>query len=60
LDWCEKNRKKGTPAQLKEALGAAKVTEMAAELGTDEAALLEGMTEAAPQIVDESNPEGSL
>ena len=49
-----------TPAQLKEALGAAKVTEMATELGTNEEALLEGMTEATPQIVDESTPEGSL
>ena len=32
----------------------------AAELGTNEEALLEGMPEAIPQIVDESTPKGSL
>jgi len=37
-----------------------KVTEIAAELGTNEEALLEGMTEAIPQIVDESTTNGSL
>ena len=37
-----------------------KVTEIAAELGTNEEALLEGMPEAIPQIVDESTPKGSL
>lgn len=46
--------------QLKDVLGAEKVTAAAAELGTDEGSLLSGLTDALPQLVDKASSGGSL
>jgi len=46
--------------QLKDVLGADKISAAAAELGTDEGSLLEGLREAVPQMVDKSSSGGSL
>jgi len=46
--------------QLKDVLGAEKVTEAAAQLGTDEGSLLDGLKDAIPQMVDKSSSGGSL
>ena len=46
--------------QLKEVLGAEKITEAAAELGTDEDSLLGGLQDALPQLVDKASSGGSL
>ena len=46
--------------QLKEVLGADKVTAAAAELGTDEGSLLDTLKDAVPQMVDKSSSGGSL
>ena len=46
--------------QLKDVLGADKISAAAAQLGTDEGSLLEGLREAVPQMVDKSSSGGSL
>jgi len=46
--------------QLKDVLGAEKVSQAAAELGTDEGSLLDGLKDAIPQMVDQSSQGGSL
>lgn len=46
--------------QLKEVLGAEKVANAAAELGTDEGSLLDTLKDAVPQMVDKSSSGGSL
>lgn len=49
-----------SPDQLKEVLGSEKITEAAAELGTDEDSLLAGLKDALPGLVDKSSSGGSL
>lgn len=49
-----------SPDQLKEVLGAEKVSAAAAELGTDEGSLLDSLKDALPQMVDKSSSGGSL
>jgi len=46
--------------QLKDVLGGDKISEAAAQLGTDEGSLLESLREAIPQMVDKSSSGGSL
>lgn len=46
--------------QLKDVLGADKVTEAAAKLGTDEGSLLDSLKGAIPQVVDKASSGGSL
>lgn len=46
--------------QLKDVLGGEKVAAAAAELGTDEGSLLDGLKDAIPQMVDQSSKGGSL
>ena len=46
--------------QLKDVLGAEKVSQAAAELGTDEGSLLDGLKDAIPQMVDQGSSGGSL
>lgn len=46
--------------QLKEVLGAEKVSAAAAELGTDEGSLLDSLKDAIPQMVDQGSSGGSL
>ncbi len=46
--------------QLKEVLDSEKVSQAAAELGTDENTLLESLKDAIPQMVDKSSNGGSL
>ena len=46
--------------QVKEVLGADKVAEAAAKLGTDEGSLLEGLKDSLPQLVDKASSGGSL
>ena len=46
--------------QLKDVLGGDKVSEAAAQLGTDEGSLLESLKDALPQVIDKSSSGGSL
>jgi len=46
--------------QLKDVLGQEKIAEAAAQLGTDEGSLLDGLKDALPQMVDKSSSGGSL
>lgn len=46
--------------QIKEVLGQEKIQAAAAELGTDEGSLLDGLKDAIPQMVDKSSSGGSL
>ena len=46
--------------QLKDVLGGEKISQAAAELGTDEGSLLAGLQDAIPQMVDKSSSGGSL
>lgn len=46
--------------QLKDVLGGDKIAVAAAELGTDEGSLLDGLKDAIPQMVDKSSNGGSL
>ncbi len=46
--------------QVQEVLGQESITKAAAEMGTDEGSLLEGLKEALPQMVDKSSSGGSL
>jgi len=47
-------------SQLKDVLGADKITAAAAQLGTDEGSLLDSLKDAVPQMVDKSSSGGSL
>ena len=47
-------------SQIRDAVGGDKITEAAAQLGTDENSLLAGLTRALPQMVDRSSSGGSL
>jgi len=46
--------------QLKGVLGSEKITQAAAQLGTNENALLDGLKDALPQLIDKSSSGGSL
>lgn len=46
--------------QLKDVIGADKISAAAAQLGSDEGSLLSGLTDALPQMVDQSSKGGSL
>jgi len=46
--------------QLKDVLGGEQVAAAAAQLGTDEGSLLDGLKDAIPQMVDKSSSGGSL
>ncbi len=46
--------------QVKELFGSEKVSEIASQLNTDEGSVLEGLSEALPQILDKSSSGGSL
>ncbi len=46
--------------QVRELVGGSKISEMAAQLNTDEGSLLDGLKDALPQIVDKSSSGGSL
>ena len=45
---------------VKELFGSEKISAMAAQLNTDEGSVLDGLSEALPQIVDKSSSGGSL
>ncbi len=45
---------------VKELFGSNKISEMASQLNTDEGSILDGLSEALPQIVDKSSSGGSL
>ena len=47
-------------SQVRDAIGSDKISEAAAQLGTDENSLLAGLTQALPQMVDRSSSGGSL
>jgi uncharacterized protein YidB (DUF937 family) len=47
-------------SQVRDVIGSDKITEAAAQLGTDENALLTGLTKALPEMVDRSSSGGSL
>ncbi len=46
--------------KVKELFGSEKISEMASKLNTDEGSVLDGLSEALPQIVDKSSSGGSL
>ena len=46
--------------QLKDVLGADQVSAAAAQLGTDEGSLLDGLKDALPQLIDKASSGGSL
>ena len=46
--------------QVRDVIGSDKISEAAAQLGTDENSLLAGLTQALPQMVDRSSSGGSL
>lgn len=46
--------------QLKDVLGSDKISAAAAQLGTDEGSLLDGLKDALPQMIDKSSSGGSL
>jgi len=46
--------------QLKDVLGGDKISAAAAQLGTDEGSLLDGLKDAIPQMVDQGSSGGSL
>lgn len=46
--------------QVRDLVGGDRLTEAAAQLGTDEGSLLTGLAEALPQMVDRSSSGGSL
>ena len=47
-------------SQLKDVIGADKISAAAAQLGADEGSLLDGLKDALPQMVDKSSKGGSL
>jgi uncharacterized protein YidB (DUF937 family) len=46
--------------QVRQVVGDARISQAAAELGTDEDALLGGLSEVLPQMIDKSSSGGSL
>ena len=46
--------------QVKQVIGDGKISQAAAELGTDEGSLLSGLSQALPQMIDKSSSGGSL
>ena len=46
--------------QVKQVIGDGKISQAAAELGTDEGSLLSGLSQALPQMIDKSSNGGSL
>lgn len=46
--------------QVQEVLGQESIAKAAAEMGTDEGSLIDGLKEALPQMVDKSSSGGSL
>lgn len=46
--------------QVKQVIGDTRISEAAAELGTDEGSLLSGLSQALPQMIDKSSSGGSL
>ena len=46
--------------QVKQVIGDDKISQAAAELGTDEGSLLNGLSQALPQMIDKSSSGGSL
>lgn len=46
--------------QVKELFGSEKISQVASQLGTDEGAVLNGLSEALPQVVDKSSSGGNL
>lgn len=49
-----------SPEQLQEVVGADKIRELASQFGSDESSLLSGLSEALPQVIDQSSSGGSL
>jgi uncharacterized protein YidB (DUF937 family) len=49
-----------SPDQVREVVGSDKIAQMAAQIGSDEDSLLDGLKDALPQIVDKSSSGGSL
>lgn len=49
-----------SPDQLESVLGKEQVAAAAAKLGTDQGALLDGLKDALPQIIDKASSGGSL
>ncbi len=47
-------------AQVKELFGSEKISQVASQLNTDEGSILDGLSEALPQVVDKSSSGGSL
>ena len=47
-------------SQVRDMIGSDKITEAAAQLGTDENSLLAGLTKVLPEMVDRSSSGGSL
>ena len=47
-------------SQVRDVIGSDKISEAAAQLGTDENSLLAGLTQALPEMVDRSSSGGSL
>ena len=47
-------------SRVRDVIGSDKISEAAAQLGTDENSLLAGLTQALPQMVDRSSSGGSL
>jgi uncharacterized protein YidB (DUF937 family) len=47
-------------SQVRDVIGSDKITEAAAQLGTDENSLLAGLTQVLPEMVDKSSSGGSL
>lgn len=46
--------------QVKELFGSEKISQVASQLGTDEGSVLNGLSEALPQVVDKSSSGGNL
>ena len=47
-------------SQVRDVIGSEKISEAAAQIGTDENSLLAGLAQALPQMVDRSSSGGSL
>lgn len=59
--WLGEGENKAISAdQLKDVLGADKLSAAAAKLGTDEGSLLDSLKDAIPQVVDQASSGGSL
>lgn len=49
-----------SPEQIQDVVGADKIRELASQFGSDEGSLLSGLSEALPQVIDQSSSGGSL